>query len=58
MTCSACLGRTSGEVAWVDGTRRNVRLRLSPIDVGPVLSAALWGEVTGGHDQRHRAAHA
>ena len=33
-------------MAWVDGTRRNVRLRLSPIDVGPVLSAALWGEVT------------
>jgi ATP-dependent DNA helicase DinG len=41
------LGRTKGEVAWVDGTRRNVRLRLSPIDVGPVLSSALWGEVTG-----------
>jgi ATP-dependent DNA helicase DinG len=36
----------AGEVAWVDGTRRNVRLRLSPIDVGPVMSAALWGEVT------------
>ena len=29
--------RSDGEVAWVDGTRRNVRLRLSPIDVGPVL---------------------
>ena len=28
--------RGDGEVAWVDGTRRNVRLRLSPIDVGPV----------------------
>jgi ATP-dependent DNA helicase DinG len=40
------LARSDGEVAWVDGTRRNVRLRLSPIDVGPVLSAALWGEVT------------
>ena len=38
--------RGDGEVAWVDGTRRNVRLRLSPIDVGPVLSAMLWGEVT------------
>src|SRR5580658_9827063 len=38
--------RSDGEVAWVDGTRRNVRLRLSPIDVGPVLSAMLWGEVT------------
>jgi ATP-dependent DNA helicase DinG len=38
--------RADGEVAWVDGTRRNVRLRLSPIDVGPVLAAMLWGEVT------------
>ncbi len=38
--------RGDGEVAWVDGTRRNVRLRLSPIDVGPVLSNMLWGEVT------------
>ncbi len=40
------LARSNGEVAWVDGTRRNVRLRLSPIDVGPVMAAALWGEVT------------
>jgi ATP-dependent DNA helicase DinG len=40
------LGQNDGEVAWVDGTRRNVRLRLSPIDVGPPLAAALWGEVT------------
>ena len=40
------IGRGSGDVAWVDGTRRNIRLRLSPIDVGPVLSSALWGEVT------------
>jgi ATP-dependent DNA helicase DinG len=40
------LARTDGEVAWVDGTRRNVRLRLSPIDVGPVLESMLWGEVT------------
>ena len=40
------IARGGGDVAWVDGTRRNVRLRLSPIDVGPVLSAALWGEVT------------
>jgi ATP-dependent DNA helicase DinG len=40
------VGRRDGEVAWVDGTRRNVRLRLSPIDVGPALSATLWGEVT------------
>ena len=40
------IARGDGDVAWVDGTRRNVVLRLSPIDVGPVLSAALWGEVT------------
>ena len=40
------LARHDGEVAWVDGSRRNVRLRLSPIDVGPALAAALWGEVT------------
>jgi ATP-dependent DNA helicase DinG len=33
-------------VAWVDGTRRNTRLRLSPIDVGPALSSVLWGTVT------------
>ena len=38
--------RTDTEVAWVDGTRRNVRLRLSPIDVGPALAEILWGEVT------------
>jgi ATP-dependent DNA helicase DinG len=40
------VGRTDSEVAWVDGTRRNPRLRLSPIDVGPALSGLLWGEVT------------
>ena len=40
------VGRTEDEVAWVDGTRRNVRLRLSPIDVGPTLAGMLWGEVT------------
>ncbi|MGP0032288.1 MAG: ATP-dependent DNA helicase [Acidimicrobiales bacterium] len=40
------LGRTDGQVAWVDGSRRNPRLRLSPIDVGPPLAAALWGEIT------------
>jgi ATP-dependent DNA helicase DinG len=40
------VGRTDTEVAWVDGTRRNARLRLSPIDVGPALSAVLWGSVT------------
>jgi ATP-dependent DNA helicase DinG len=40
------VSRTDAEVAWVDGTRRNVRLRLSPIDVGPALAGMLWGEVT------------
>jgi ATP-dependent DNA helicase DinG len=40
------MARGDSDVAWVDGTRRNVRLRLSPIDVGPVLAGALWGEVT------------
>ena len=40
------VARGDGEVAWVDGTRRNVRLRLSPIDVGPALAGMLWGEVT------------
>ena len=38
--------RTDTHVAWVDGTRRNARLRLSPIDVGPALAGLLWGEVT------------
>ena len=32
-----------GEVAWVDGTRRNARLRLSPIDVGPVAVGRACG---------------
>ncbi len=45
-TCTDWSSRTDSEVAWVDGTRRNVRLRLSPIDVGPALSATLWGDVT------------
>jgi len=40
------IARGDSEVAWVDGTRRNPRLRLSPIDVGPVLAAALWGDIT------------
>ena len=47
-----------GEVAWVDGTRRNVRLRLSPIDVGPALSAHALGRGHIGADQRdHPATH-
>ncbi|HUC05566.1 MAG TPA: ATP-dependent DNA helicase, partial [Acidimicrobiales bacterium] len=39
-------GRRDGEVAWVDGSARAVRLRLSPVDVGPALASVLWGEVT------------
>jgi ATP-dependent DNA helicase DinG len=38
--------RSEGEVAWVDGTRRSPRLRLSPVDVGPALAALLWDDVT------------
>ena len=38
--------RSESEVAWVDGTRRSPRLRLSPIDVGPALAALLWDDVT------------
>jgi ATP-dependent DNA helicase DinG len=40
------VNRRDSEVAWVDGTRRNARLRLSPIDVGPALSGMLWGGIT------------
>ncbi|MBF6555875.1 MAG: ATP-dependent DNA helicase [Acidimicrobiales bacterium] len=38
---------TDGEVAWVDGGPRSPSLRISPIDVGPLLSEQLWGTVTG-----------
>jgi len=34
------------EVAWVDGDRRAPVLRLSPVDVGPALAGAVWGEIT------------
>ena len=34
------------DVAWVDDGQRSPSLRVSPIDVGPVLSERLWGEVT------------
>jgi ATP-dependent DNA helicase DinG len=48
---AADLGRlsalTDDEVAWVDGGDRSPSLRVSPIDVGPLLSERLWGEVTG-----------
>ncbi len=35
------------EVAWVDGGSRAPSLRVSPIDVAPLLAEQLWGEVTG-----------
>ena len=36
-----------GEVAWVEDGSRAPSLRVSPIDVGPVLAEHLWGRVTG-----------
>jgi Rad3-related DNA helicase len=48
---AADLGRvaalTDDEVAWVDGGARSASLRVSPIDVGPILADQLWGTVTG-----------
>jgi ATP-dependent DNA helicase DinG len=39
---------TDDEVAWVDdGGARAPSLRVSPIDVGPLLTEQLWGSVTG-----------
>ncbi len=38
---------TEDEVAWVDGGAGSPSLRVSPIDVGPLLSEQLWGTVTG-----------
>ena len=38
---------TEDEVAWVDGSSRSASLRVSPIDVAPLLSEQLWGSVTG-----------
>ena len=40
--CSA-----TDEVAWVEDGSRPPSLRVSPIDVGPVLAERLWGQVTG-----------
>jgi ATP-dependent DNA helicase DinG len=33
------------QVAWVDGQSRNPLLRVSPINVGPLLAESLWKEV-------------
>ena len=38
---------TDDEVAWVDGGGHAPSLRVSPIDVGPLLTEQLWGTVTG-----------
>ncbi len=38
---------TDDEVVWVEDDQRGVSLRLSPVDVGPVLAEHLWGTVTG-----------
>jgi ATP-dependent DNA helicase DinG len=37
----------SEEVAWVEDSSRAPALRVSPIDVGPILAEQLWGSVTG-----------
>jgi ATP-dependent DNA helicase DinG len=37
---------TDDQVAWVDGGSRFPTLRVSPIEVGPLLAERLWGEVT------------
>lgn len=38
---------TDDQVAWVDGDSRFPALRVSPIEVGPLLADRLWSEVTG-----------
>jgi ATP-dependent DNA helicase DinG len=38
---------TEDQVAWVDGDSRFPALRVAPIEVGPLLTDRLWGEVTG-----------
>ena len=35
-----------GDVVWIDGTLHGPVLRLSPVDVGPVLAGTLWGSVS------------
>ncbi len=44
---SRVLALTGDEVAWVDGGARSPSLRISPIDVAPLLAERLWGTVTG-----------
>ena len=40
-------GVSDDEVAWVDSDSRSASLRVSPIDVGPLLADGLWQQVTG-----------
>ncbi len=35
-----------GDVCWIDATANGPVLRLSPVDVGPVLAGTLWGSVS------------
>jgi ATP-dependent DNA helicase DinG len=44
---SRVLALTADEVAWVDGGARSPSLKISPIDVAPLLAERLWGTVTG-----------
>jgi ATP-dependent DNA helicase DinG len=36
------LGVPASAVAWVEGEATSIRLRIAPIDVGPVLESGLW----------------
>ncbi|MGH9088119.1 MAG: ATP-dependent DNA helicase, partial [Acidimicrobiales bacterium] len=38
--------RGDDDVVWVDGSPRAPVLRLSPVDVGPLLAERLWGDTT------------
>ena len=43
---SRLVAMSDDDVAWVDGNPRSPSLRVSPIDVGPVLADRLWGDTT------------
>lgn len=40
----AVLEATSSDVVWVDGSEQTPVLRRTPLDVGSILGASLWGE--------------
>lgn len=44
---SRVVALTGDQVAWVDGGARSPSLRISPVDVAPILAERLWGMVTG-----------